>query len=291
MRQIKYILWIAFAGILAGCTQSSNEVSDSPEPVSLEGSWKIVAQIDHDSGQTDWEDFGSGLIYQKHLTPTHFTWFSYNPEDDVLEGAGGGSYTLEGNTYTEHIEFFHPADAGYVGQSIVFTAEVDGDTWIHRGMGELVEFDPETATMIVFDTTHIEEKWVKLDGRDNSEHREMLKTWNLVNYKTDPDGTYDSYPEFVGYQKLLTPTHFVWIRYNNADNGGEVTGLGSGSWSFDGSKYIEYISIQHPPASGIAGTTATFEYRTDEEGKWYHYGFVNQEDADSLMIDEIWISE
>lgn len=273
-------------------TQNDSSEDVATGPLSLEGSWEITEKIDHDGGKTEWEPFGTGLIYQKHVTPTHFTWVGYDPANDVVVGAGGGSYTLEGNKYVENIEFFIPVEDGYVGQTITFEAALEGDTWIHKGSTPLVEFDPEVGEVVVFDTTYIEEKWVKIKG--STENENFVKTWHLENYKPDPEATYDSHPDFVGYMKLITPTHFVWIQYNNSDNGGEVIRLGSGTWSFDGTNYIENIDLWHPQGSNQIGTSVTFDYRI-EDGKWYHFGYVKQVEngvaVDSSFVDEIWASE
>jgi len=286
-----------FAGmillIFSACsTNNDSESAGQTEAINLEGSWEITEKIDHDGGKTEWEPFGAGLIYQKHLTQTHFTWVGYDPEIDEIVGAGGGSYSLDGNVYIEHIEFFHPVSEGYLGQSIVFEAELKGDTWYHKGSTPLVEFDPEVGEVVVFDTTNIEEKWVKLGG--SAENKNFIRTWNLISYKEDPEGTYDSHPDFVGYMKLITPSHFVWIQYNSGDNGGEIIRLGSGTWSFDGTNYVENINLWHPKGSNQIGTSVTFDYRF-EEGKWFHFGYVKQVEngvaIDSSFVDEIWVSE
>jgi len=280
--------------LLAGTACSTKNSSEGKlnEDISLEGSWEIKEIIDHDGGKTEWEEFATDLIYQKHITPTHFTWFGYDAENDILVGAGGGTYTLEGNVYVENIEFFHPVEDGYVGQSITFNAVLEGDAWYHKGSSPLVEFDPEIGEVVVFDTTYIEEKWVRIPG--NTEYKNMLKTWNLISFRSDPEGTYDSYPDFVGYLKLLTSTHFVWIRYHNEQNGGEIIGLGSGTWSFDGETYVENIKLQHPPGSRQVGTTISFDHDY-KDGKWHHFGYVRQLEegivSDSSLVDEIWISE
>lgn len=46
-------------------------------------------------------------------------------------GAGGGTYTLDGDTYTEHIEFFNTPN--YVGMSLPWKINWEGDEWIQTG--------------------------------------------------------------------------------------------------------------------------------------------------------------
>src|SRR5690606_17279755 len=75
---------------------------------SVEGSWQLISRIDHAGGDTAWTELPDNIIYQKHITPTHFTWISYNTEEDVMSGAGGGTYTYIGDIYVEDIHFFYP---------------------------------------------------------------------------------------------------------------------------------------------------------------------------------------
>ncbi len=99
---------------LTGCLVLLAQISCGPgeaqkeEPsseLSLEGTWRLVEMIDNLAEDTDVTD-GEETIYLKHISPTHFTWISYDKVGDKLNGTGGGTYTLKGNIYTEDIKFF-----------------------------------------------------------------------------------------------------------------------------------------------------------------------------------------
>ena len=65
----------------------------------------------------------------KILNSTHFSW-GYQSGEDVL--AGGGRYTLEGDTlYTEFLEY-HVTDI-LVGEQLRFSVRIVGDLWYHAG--------------------------------------------------------------------------------------------------------------------------------------------------------------
>jgi hypothetical protein len=81
----------------------------------------------------------------KILTKTHWAYLSQDRSAPKLTngsdaellaaaktfGAGGGTYTLDGDTYTEHVEFF--AAPNFVGTSIKFKIKWEGDEWIQTG--------------------------------------------------------------------------------------------------------------------------------------------------------------
>ena len=100
----------------------------------LEGTWEMVSQkaVYPDSTVDRTDQIPYTL---KILNSTHFSFGRQIGEEEVY--AGGGTYSYDGETYTEHISY-HSA-AGLAGQSIVFDARVDGDTWHHTGdIGDFV---------------------------------------------------------------------------------------------------------------------------------------------------------
>jgi hypothetical protein len=124
----------AAAMCLTGC---------APEKASpLEGAWELV-----DAKYTP-PDPTFSLSRQRQikiLTKTHWAYLSQDRSAPKLTngsdaellaaaktfGAGGGTYTLDGDTYTEHVEFF--AAPNFVGASIKFKIKWEGDEWIQTG--------------------------------------------------------------------------------------------------------------------------------------------------------------
>jgi hypothetical protein len=95
----------------------------------LEGTWEIVSQrlIYSDSVVDRSAQVATTL---KILNATHFA-FGRQLKDAEEVIAGGGRYTFDGETYTEHI-LYHSAD-GLAGSSIPFKARIEGDLWYHTG--------------------------------------------------------------------------------------------------------------------------------------------------------------
>ena len=102
----------------------------------LEGTWKMVSRelVYPDSVVDQSDDWGPGF---KILNSTHFAWGRETKDgSEVLAGGGWYEYHPEKNVYIEHIQYH--SEPAFAGQSIRFTARVEGDIWYH--IGELGDF-------------------------------------------------------------------------------------------------------------------------------------------------------
>jgi hypothetical protein len=113
------IATIAWAQSRTSATQATNRII---------GTWQLV------SGEVGGQDsLGNGTMI-KMISSKHFMFLSYDKSKMKTTGAGSGSYSLKGNTYTEHIDFIDvPGGEGLVGTDAVFTVKVDGDTLTQTG--------------------------------------------------------------------------------------------------------------------------------------------------------------
>lgn len=68
----------------------------------------------------------------KILSGTRFQWIAYNSETKQFFGSGGGTYTTQGGTYVEHIDFFS-RDNSRVGKSLEFNFLLKDGDWHHSG--------------------------------------------------------------------------------------------------------------------------------------------------------------
>ncbi|MEM6522794.1 MAG: hypothetical protein AAF693_03335 [Bacteroidota bacterium] len=283
-----YTSFILLSACLFSCTSEKESQPLSDE--ALLGSWKLVKYIDHENGGTEWVTYSDDYVYQKHLTPTHFTWMKYKKSTDELEGIGGGRYTFENSTYTEDINFFLPAGSSELGQAIPFDVKIDENgLWHHDGYAKQFEFDVDAGEMAVVDSVRIEEIWEKVSPGANESP--LMGTWNLESYRAqETDSLRSEYPSFVGYMKLVTSSHFVWIKYNT--EGDEVMAAASGTYSYKSDMYVENIETCYPKGEGIVGTSPEFDAELDPNS-WKHTGQVYQLDSagaepSTLLIDELW---
>ena len=269
-----------------GCT-SEKASEEGMEEISLEGTWRLVftIEIGHED-TTNRRDSGHKL-YMKHLNKTHWTWAEYDYVNNQLLGAGGGTYTLKGNIYTEDIKFYYPPGSSELGQAIPFTVAMEDGRWRHAGYVKMMEFDPETGENNVVDSALIDEYWERVGAKPSDDTGgKLYGTWNLTSYKNAEDTLRMEYPAFVGYMKILTPTHWVYVKYNK--EGDEIMGIGGGTYTINDDQYQEQINFFYPPNPNWIGITANFTWEMKGDNHWRIVGSVIGKNDDAYQLDEAW---
>ncbi len=290
MTNLRNLTILIFCGLLFSCgTEKKEEALENQAPERLVGTWQLKQRI-YTEGSSEPELVmpSDTMIYNKNLTETHFTWIQYDKKNDVLLGTGGGTYNYDGSSYVEHIEFFMPLEAGILGQAINFTADFKDGEWYHTGFIKEIEFDPELAQMVIVDSNKIDEIWQKVEKTADSDN--LVGTWKLVELRNAPNEPAFSYPDFVNYLKLITPSHFIWIQYN--DEGDQVSGVGSGTYTYNGDNdYREQIQMRYPTGNPTVGGEYIFKIEIGDDGLWNHYCTSVEKNGlstDSIYVDEKW---
>src|SRR5215831_17546518 len=111
-------------------TARTQQASKAP----IEGSWRLVSASSITKGVSTETDYTGNTRMIKMLNGTHFAFIKHDinlPKDSANHfDAGGGSYTLNGDQYTEHLDFYK--DRNWEGQTFHFTVSFHGDTLIQR---------------------------------------------------------------------------------------------------------------------------------------------------------------
>jgi len=115
---------------LAGCSASRGN---------LEGAWEL-----DEPGTLDPK--GPAV---KILVDGHFAFGRQSPDGGV-GWAGGGTYSYDGETYTETITYHYMST--FVGTRIKFACDLEGDTWHHEA-----EFELDGRKY------HVDEVWRRLE--------------------------------------------------------------------------------------------------------------------------------
>ncbi len=271
--------------LLIGCSKNKNHTSDN----TVQGSWNLVEIKDHDLNK--WNEIGDTIMYQKHITPNSFVWFNFDKKNERLIGIGGGTYDFIDGKYTEYIAFFYPPITSLKGKPIPFDVEFKDGKWYHTGYFINEQIDIISGDVTQKDTVKIEEIWERTNQPINN-NKELVGTWELQSYRDQAEDEYIEFPQFIGSIKLLTPTHFTWIKYDK--QGDEVYMAGSGTYTFDDEAYTEEIHMIYPDNTGQINESIDFEYQLNDN-LWYHQGFVPKVSIDSvgitkdsILIDEFW---
>jgi hypothetical protein len=119
--------------LLLSCTASTTTTTTA---VPITGTWRLVSGTTITRGDSTITDYTKGASMIKIINDSHFAFLKHDqdsPKDSSNHfDAGGGSYTLTGNAYTEHLDYY--ADRNWEGKTFDFTVNISNDTLIQRGM-------------------------------------------------------------------------------------------------------------------------------------------------------------
>ena len=147
--------------LLSGCTMLScqqNEAANA-DRIQLDGTWQLISGTFIENGDTTETDYTRDIQMIKIINDSHFAFLNHdlNKGKDSLAAqfvAGGGRYELNGDQYTEHLEYC--SDRQWEGNDFVFTVTIKNDTLTQRGI--------EKVEGTTIDRLNIE-KYVRIRGR------------------------------------------------------------------------------------------------------------------------------
>ncbi|MEO6981127.1 MAG: hypothetical protein ABI113_22220 [Mucilaginibacter sp.] len=100
------------------------------------GTWRLVSGATITKGQTQANSYPKDQQMIKIINDTHFAFLNHtmNTAKDSSNkfDAGGGAYTLKGDQYIEHLDYYK--DKAWEGKPFTFTVTFSGDTLIQKGV-------------------------------------------------------------------------------------------------------------------------------------------------------------
>src|SRR5881227_599267 len=117
----KGVFAIALTAVFLGSSQTNGSDAKKSQ---LDGTWELV------SGQ----QLPKGARDIKIISGGHFIFVAYDTEKGKPLYTGGGTYVLNGSSYSEHMEFASDEiAAGLIGKDQPFTVKVEGNTFTQTG--------------------------------------------------------------------------------------------------------------------------------------------------------------
>ena len=115
---------------------SCTEVKKEP---TLEGTWKLITGILVEKGDTTFTDYTKHQSMIKIINGSHFAFLNHDvnkgKDSTAVFGAGGGVYTLDGDQYTEYLEYCSYRE--WEGSTFQFTVSIQHDTLTQRGVEKI----------------------------------------------------------------------------------------------------------------------------------------------------------
>lgn len=141
IKQLIAVLCVAVALMSCKKEHTSAETSNKAEEevtsrLSVEGTWKLIYGEIKEKDSVEVKDL-SNTDFIKIINKDHFAFFNQNKETSEGFYGGGGSYRLEGDTYTEKLEYV--AVDAVRNHEFPFKVKIVGDTLIQSGREEVKE--------------------------------------------------------------------------------------------------------------------------------------------------------
>ena len=132
--RINYLLAFVTLSVLSCSNEKKKNAS-----LNLEGSWQLISATTIEKGKTQVTNYDGYVKMIKIINGSHFAFLrhSSNPKDTTNFDAGGGSYTLSDDDYTEHLDFYK--DKKWEGKTFNFKITLDKDTLIQKGVEKVAE--------------------------------------------------------------------------------------------------------------------------------------------------------
>lgn len=112
-----------------------------PPAIRLNGTWQLVSATTISKGKSAVTDYRKNQRMIKIINDTHFAFLNHSihtqKDSSNHFDAGGGTYMLKGNQYTEHLEYY--GDKNWEGKTFHFTVTLKNDTLIQKGVEKLEE--------------------------------------------------------------------------------------------------------------------------------------------------------
>lgn len=110
------------------------------EPFLIEGTWQLVSGTLIENGDTTVTDYTRDRSMIKIINASHFAFLNHDlghaNDSTASFVAGGGRYLLEGDKYTEYLEYCSARE--WEGHTFEFTVSISGDTLTQQGI-EMIE--------------------------------------------------------------------------------------------------------------------------------------------------------
>ncbi|HXS57339.1 MAG TPA: hypothetical protein VN726_14510 [Hanamia sp.] len=136
---LKIGLFIVAAAFLFSCGSVPGHQDAKQATLPLAGTWRLISGTTMDNKDTIVTDYTKDKSFIKIINDTHFSFLSHDlskgKTPPALFSAGGGAYSLNGDEYTEHLEYC--SDREWEGNDFKFKITINNDTLVQTGIEKI----------------------------------------------------------------------------------------------------------------------------------------------------------
>jgi len=133
------VIVVLLAVAALSCDYQKNSSIQNAAPDGIEGTWQLISGTIIENDDTTITDYTKNQSMIKIINASHFAFLTHDlkkgKDSTALFAAGGGVYTLEGDQYTEYLEYCSYRE--WEGNTFQFTVTVGNDTLIQRGVEKI----------------------------------------------------------------------------------------------------------------------------------------------------------
>ena len=116
------------------CRQEPAGTHQNQEEKWIAGTWQLVTGTLIEKGDTTVTGYTGRVSFIKIINNTHFAFLQHDRgkgKDSAVFVSGGGTYSLNDSSYTEHLEYCSARE--WEGNDFTFRITLQGDTLIQSG--------------------------------------------------------------------------------------------------------------------------------------------------------------
>ena len=131
---------LVFFICLISCTNKQQMDEQTRVAKPIEGTWKLLTGTVIEKGDTTITDYTKDRSFIKIINDSLFAFLLHDlgkGKDSAAAAftAGGGSYSLSGNSYTEHLEYCSVRE--WEGHDFTFAVTIGNDTLVQTGVEKI----------------------------------------------------------------------------------------------------------------------------------------------------------
>jgi hypothetical protein len=130
---------VSFSVLLLSCNTSEKSKGETKSSRGvagpLVGTWRLLTATLIEKGDTTVTDHTKGSSFIKIINDSHFAFLQHDlnkGKDSAVFVSGGGRYSLQGDTYTEQLEYCSARE--WEGNDFTFKVTITGDTLVQSGV-------------------------------------------------------------------------------------------------------------------------------------------------------------
>lgn len=128
------LIIILTASTILSCSEKSKK-EDTSSTLPLQGTWQLISETKIENTDTTFAEFDKNQRMIKIINNTHFSFLRHDlnkgKDSTATFVAGGGTYELKNNEYTEHLDYCNARE--WEGNSFHFIVTIQSDTLIQSG--------------------------------------------------------------------------------------------------------------------------------------------------------------